>query len=335
MKSLVSILCLAASLSGFAGPAIALQTIERDVVYRSGDVQLGGTLFTPDTAGMSPAVILMPGSGNQSRAALLDIARAFAAQGIAALAYDKQGVGKSAGDWTRESLDDLADDALAGIRFLRTRGGTDARRIGAWGISQSGWALPRLARLDRDLAFVICITGGGATPHEVEEYGYRNRLLHAGFAEADWQAARPLVQQYMQYLATGQGREVLLEAIDAARENKWSSVVNLAGVMPSAADRGKWAWVATYDPASDIAAMHMPVLVMLGGSDPFSPSGIAALRWQEGLAIAGDAHDLVIVYPRAGHGIRTNGHDMHSAPVYAPGYMQVQFAWLREAGVLR
>ena len=93
--------------------------------------------------------------------------------------------------------------------------------------------------------------------------------------------------------------------------------------------------VATYDPAADIAAMHMPLLVMLGGSDPFSPSGTAFQRWQEGLAIAGDAHDLVIVYPRAGHGIRTNGHDMHSAPVYAPGYMQFQFAWLREAGVLR
>jgi pimeloyl-ACP methyl ester carboxylesterase len=158
--------------------------------------------------------------------------------------------------------------------------------------------------------------------------------LHAGFSEGDWKAAQPLVQQYMQYLADGQGRDALLEAIDAARKNGWSSVVNLARVMPAAIDRGKWTWVATYDPAADIRAMHMPVLVLLGGHDPFLPSGVAIRRWQEALAVAGNVHDLVVSYPPAGHGIRTNGHAVLSTPEYAPGYLENQLAWLRGIGAL-
>ena len=115
---------------------MAAEIAERDVVYSNGNVQVGGTVISPVAAQAHPAMILMPGSGNQSHTALLDVARAFAGQGIVTLVYDKRGVGKSTGDWTRESLDDLAGDALVGIEFLRTLAGVDAHRIGAWGISQ-------------------------------------------------------------------------------------------------------------------------------------------------------------------------------------------------------
>ncbi|MGA9826725.1 MAG: CocE/NonD family hydrolase [Rhodanobacteraceae bacterium] len=311
-----------------------MEVTSRDVTFRHDGVRLAATLYLPAAQGSRPAMILMPGSGPQSRTPLAALARRFASHGLITLVYDKQGVGKSGGDWTRESLDDLADDALAGIRFLRALPHVDAQRVGAWGISQSGWLIARVARKEPALAFAICVTGGGATPREVEEYGYRSRLRHGGFGDTEWRAAWPLVQRYMDYLATGRDRKGLLAAIAAAKGKKWSSALGLSRVIPSTAEREKWAWVATYDPAADIRAMHMPVLVLLGGSDPFSPPDIAFRRWQAGLAGAGNPRDLVVSFPTAGHGIRTNGHDMHARPNYAPGYVTLQLSWLRRNGVL-
>src|SRR4051794_33792490 len=61
------------------------------------DVRLAGTLVLPAAPGPHAAVVLLHGSGPQKRD--LFMARWFAEQGIAALAYDKRGVGESAGDF--------------------------------------------------------------------------------------------------------------------------------------------------------------------------------------------------------------------------------------------
>lgn len=335
MESLVRLLSVFALLSALSSPALALDVAAQDVLFVHADVQLSGTVFAPVTPGMFPAMVLMPGSGAETRAPLVDMARGFASQGMVTLVYDKQGVGKSAGDWTRESLDDLAGDAVAGMRLLETLPNVDAHRVGAWGISQSGWVLPRLAMKNPEVAFIICITGGGVAPRQVEYFRYRNEILHNGLSEADWPAASKLVDRYMEYLATGRDRDALLKAIEQAEGQKWASVVNLGRVMPADADRGKWAWVALYDPAADIQILRTPVLVIAAGRDPFLPSDLMVQRWLEELAIAGNPHDMVISYPAAGHGVRMNGHDMHTAPIYAPGYVEEQFKWLREIGVLK
>lgn len=320
------------SLSSWADTAAPLA---REVSFGPGSSPLSGTLLTPAGAGPHPAMVLMPGSGNESRDGLMDLARAFAGQGMVTLVYDKRGTGKSQGSWLDESLDDLRDDAASAVRFLRAEPGVDPARVGAWGISQSGWVLPRLAGEIPDLAFVICVTGGGNRPRETEEFGYQNELAHAGFVDADRTAALALVSRYMAYLANGEDRTGLLTEIAKSKTQRWSSVVDLGRVLPDEAGRAKWAWVAVYDPQADMAAMHMPVLVLLGGRDPFTPTDSALTAWHAGLSAAGNPHDRVMVYTAAGHGIRLNGHDMHTAPVYAPGYLEDQFAWLKELGVIR
>jgi len=314
--------------------AATADVMEREVSFKNGDVTLAGTLLVPSGLGTHPSLVMMPGSGDETRNDFIDQARAFAAQGLITLVYDKRGVGKSQGSWADESLDDLAGDAAAAMHLLRSIPEVDPKHIGAWGISQSGWVLPRLAKQAPDLAFVICVTGGGTTPREVEEYCYDNELAHAGFSQTDRDAVHVSVEEYMQYLATGEDRESLLQKIRAAKAEKWSSIVDLGRVLPDASGREKWAWVASYDPLSDTASMRMPVLVMLGGRDPFTPTQGAFLGWQRALGSAGDPADLIMEYPYATHGIRINGHDMQAAPIYAPGYLDVQFAWLRSIGML-
>jgi Esterase FrsA-like len=92
---------------------------QEEVSFQNGDVTLSGTLIVPLTRGPHPAIVFTHGGGPDTRDAARFFADHFARYGIASLIYDKRGVGKSAPerDWGRSSFDDLAGDALAGVRL--------------------------------------------------------------------------------------------------------------------------------------------------------------------------------------------------------------------------
>ena len=75
-----------------------------DVVFRNGDITLGGTVALPRSQGPHPAVVMVHSSGNQSRNGPVGyfrlLANLLAANGVVTLVYDKRGVGESTGSWT-------------------------------------------------------------------------------------------------------------------------------------------------------------------------------------------------------------------------------------------
>src|SRR5439155_13512722 len=79
--------------------------------------------------------------------------------GIAFLGYDKRGVGGSTGDWRRAGVEDLAEDAIAGVRYLRQRPDIDPKRVGLGAGSEGGWLAPVVAARDPDLAFILTVMG--------------------------------------------------------------------------------------------------------------------------------------------------------------------------------
>lgn len=54
-----------------------------------------------------------------------------------------RGTGGSTGEWRGTTFEELADDVVAGARFLQSRADVDERRIGFWGLSQGAWSIPR------------------------------------------------------------------------------------------------------------------------------------------------------------------------------------------------
>lgn len=123
--------------------------IEREVRFRSGSVELHGTLLRPAEEGRHPAVVSLHGSGPATRAGARPYAEAFVELGVASLFFDKRGSGSSSGSLLTSSLDDLAGDALAAVRHLKTGEGIDPGRIGLWGVSQAGWVATLAARAVR------------------------------------------------------------------------------------------------------------------------------------------------------------------------------------------
>ncbi len=119
---------------------------EHVFTFRNGEVLLAGTLLMPPDSGRKPAaVVFFHGSGPEGRWASLYLATRFARAGVAALIFDKRGVGESKGNWRDATYDELAGDVAAAVEALRRSALVDSVRIGIHGHSQGGTLAPLAA----------------------------------------------------------------------------------------------------------------------------------------------------------------------------------------------
>ena len=311
-----------------AAPAVG----EQEVTFRSGEVTLAGTLLLPAIPGPHAAVVLVHGSGDGPRAPLRRFAERFVADGLVALVYDKRGSGKSEGSWIRASLDDLASDVLAATRFLKSRPEVDPRRVGAWGISQGGWVVPRAVATEPGaLAFLVVVTGGAVRPADVERTDYAAMLDAAQVGPEGKARGMALVDRYLDYLATGRDRAGLQKALEDGASDPAVRALHLDRVVPPADGWSKWSWVPTYDPTQDIGRLRVPVLVVLGAQDRPSLAPQARTRWIDGLSTAGNKDGTVIELVGAGHAATVAGTHHHGGPPpsFVPGYLELVDAWLQ------
>jgi pimeloyl-ACP methyl ester carboxylesterase len=320
----------AVSIGNIVRAADAPPLVEEEVGFRSGTVTLTGTLLHPRATHPRGAVVLVHGSGPGPREGLRPLATHLASSGLAALIYDKRGSGGSGGTWTDASLDDLAGDVLAAATYLRGRPDLEGSRIGAFGVSQGGWVIPRAAaQRPGGLEFVVVVTGGALRPADVERHDYAEALDRAGATAEERREGVALVERYLSYLATGADLDGLLAANAHAKTIPALRGVDMSRVIPTSSTRPKWAWVPTYDPAPDIRRLQVPVLVIIGGRDRPSMAATMAAQWRSNLAQAGNADATLLEFLGAGHGATVPGtHHVGPAPqTFVPGYLEIVDAW--------
>lgn len=156
-------------LSRWAGESVPYRV--ESVGFVSGGVPLRGTLFVPNSTGPHPAVVLLHGSGPQTRESYIRyFADQFARSGFTALIYDKRNATRTDTSVRRgATFDELADDATAAVRYLRALpDAVDPRRIGLWGLSQGAWIAPMAAERIEGIAFLVLVSGGGTAPAREE-----------------------------------------------------------------------------------------------------------------------------------------------------------------------
>lgn len=131
-------------------------------------VQLAGTFSVPQGKGPFPAVVLVAGSGPQTRdenvfghKLFLVLADALNRAGIAVLRYDKHGIGASTGDYSKATTTDFTKDAEAAVAWLKTRPEIDPAHIGIIGHSEGGLIAPGVAVSDPSVRFIVLMAGPG------------------------------------------------------------------------------------------------------------------------------------------------------------------------------
>jgi hypothetical protein len=172
---------------------------EENVVFenKKAGIKLAGTLTFPKSKTRIPAVILVTGSGQQDRNEEIGkhkpfwiIADYLTRNGIAVLRVDDRGVGGSTGNFDQSTTGDFAEDALAGITFLKSRQEINHKKIGIIGHSEGGMIAPLAASMSSDVAFIVSMAGVFTNFEDVVIDQILNQLKLQGIKDEDIELER-------------------------------------------------------------------------------------------------------------------------------------------------
>lgn len=175
-----------------ASPGERLAVRQYEVRIPAVGAVLAGTLTLPPGPGPFPAAVYVSGSGPTLREESHWLDSVFVSHGIAALGYDKRGVGQSSGRYpgslaSAATIDQLAGDAVAAARFAAAQPGIDRTRVGFYGISQAGWIIPQAAvRAGRAVSWAVIESGPLVTQGESDSF--YNVAQSGSIADAEAQA---------------------------------------------------------------------------------------------------------------------------------------------------
>jgi uncharacterized protein len=182
LPTLAAAIPVAAFVLGIAGPAASADETraecrfdEHRVEFHNQGVKLVGSLLLPRSEVPVPAVVFVHGAGPQTREPYREVGGYFASRGIAALIYDKRGTGQSGGVYeSDEPYENLVNDALSAVAFLKQRREIAASQIGIWGLSQGAYISAAAASRSEVIRFIIVV---GADVADGMMFYYRDNLF--------------------------------------------------------------------------------------------------------------------------------------------------------------
>ena len=248
-----------------------------DVVYENTKAQcwLAGTLTLPREGCPCPVVLLISGGGAQDRDGLilghrpfLVLADYLTRRGIAVLRVDDRGVGASTGDRSPATSEDYAQDALAGVEFLKSHPDVDPKRMGLIGHSEGSIVASLVAAQSKDIAFIVMLAGPGLPG---EEYNYQfeesiNRVL--GRSEETIDSILALQRRIFAVLKSEKDTAEARAKLHQILENLQPPMTEDAIQMNLKRYLSPWfRYSVTYNPGPTLRKVKCPVLALFGEKD--------------------------------------------------------------------
>lgn len=238
---------------------------------------LRGTFSKPVGTGPFPTVVLIAGSGPNSRdedlmghKLFLVLADALNRRGIAVLRYDKRGVGESTGAYATATTADFTSDAAAALTYLKTRADVDQKRIGVLGHSEGGLIAPAVAVADPSVHFVVMMAGPGVRGDalflkQIELVSRANGAKEADIAKTQALSARGFaVIEASSDIADAKAKleARAAQAVAAGVLTREQADQNIAKIT----DPWMYAFLR-YDPVPTLQKVRVPVLAVNGSLD--------------------------------------------------------------------
>ncbi|AKA71586.1 hydrolase family protein [Clostridium scatologenes] len=177
----------------------------------------------------------------------------LAKQGYASLSWSKPGIGGSDGNWLLQSMDDRAQEANEVIEWAKKLPEINDRKIGLWGASQAGWVIPKIVKLNKNIAFNILVApainwidqGKYNTLKELEREGATKDTIKIKEKEFDKE----------------------LELLN--RDASYKEYVDMVETKKSVSE-DRWTFIKKNykaDATEDLRNFYSPVKLFLGGKD--------------------------------------------------------------------
>ena len=311
---------------------------EREISFQSSGATLVGTLIMPPGKGPHPAIILLHGSGPLTRYSFGPYPYFFASLGFAVLIYDKRGTGASTGvrlDASTSDLhvdrhypDDLRDDALAALAYLKTRREINTERIGFWGSSEGGMLATQVAAHSPDAAFIIDSSGFMGALWETYLYQEGAQVKEAGGSDRDVEQATRFTKLWLDVARTGKGWKRFVKEREALRRTNPYWPIPYMDFKSLKQMQWFWKHVLTFSPLPELKHVSCPVLAVYGEHDVSTEANVAAANLKRAFAEAGKNKDVTVkIFPAAGHSLATDAGDR-----MAPGVFGTLRSWLVTRG---
>jgi dienelactone hydrolase len=273
---------------------------ERPVTVGDGQWKLPGTLTVPDGPGPFPAVVLVHGSGPNDRDETVggnkmfrDLAEGLGSRGIVVVRYEKRTrvYGSRVGAMTKFTLEDeTVADAVKAAALLRSQPFVDGKRVFVLGHSLGGYAAPRIAAEDKQLAGVILMAGNA---RHLEDLVVDQVTSQGGSPKA---------------LENAKAIQAKVKSLEPGDEDS-PAVMNAPVTY--------WLDLKEYDPVADAAKLTTPMLILQGERD-FQVTMKDFGMWKAGLGknksvvmksypalnhifVAGEGKSTAAEYAKAGH----------------------------------
>ena len=328
---------------------------QEDVLVLNGGITLAGTLTRPETGKPFGAVVLLQGSGPVNRdeeafgwKPFRVLADHLTRSGLAVLRFDSRGVGGSGGTAYQYDLRDVASDALAAVRYLKSRADIDHRRIGLCGHSQGGIVAPLCAAQSDDVSFIICLSGTGL-PGDVIFFAQQRAVARAeGTTEVEWQEDLGNLQKFVGLIRARAERAdlepvvraMISRQIDRQTRGMESAVEKKSAELESKVDcvlaGYNTPWFRSFldhDPRLALAKVKCPVLLVFGELDLQVPAEDNRKAMVQAL-LQGSHNDFSVkTFPGANHLFQTavTGSPAEYERLrkeFVPGFLDFISAWV-------
>jgi pimeloyl-ACP methyl ester carboxylesterase len=317
--------------------------VEEQISFQDGPAKLAGTLLLPQGKRPNAAIILLHGSGALTRDSFGPYPYFFASLGLAVLIYDKRGTGASTGARLDGTIgpplqpsaafypDDLVSDALAALKFMRTRKEINPEAIGLWGSSEGGMLATQVAAQSTHVAFVINSSGSVAPVWQTLLYQVQAVMKARGNSASEIERALDYTRLWIGVARTGKQFEVYLKRRQEILDDKepglfWSSL------KFTTADEMRWDWdhILSFDPLPAIRKVRCPVLGVFGELDESTDAVGAANSMGQALAEGGNHNFTAKIFQNAGHSLL----EVSSGSRMAPDLFKTIGSWLTQIKIV-
>lgn len=234
-----------------------------EVTFGSDPFKVKGTLLLPKNISNPPVVVLVQGSGPSDRDETIngvnkpfkDIAEGLVKEGIAVLRYDKRtyAYGK---DLTQEQIQGITpnfetiDDAVLGVKYLKTRNDVDKSSIFVLGHSLGGYLLPAISNSGEDFKGAISLAGTiDGDFEDLIKYQYNYLANIDGVISDDEKSAISQVEAQVELVKKLKNGESVNEKLILGMGHEY------------------WKYLNNYNQLEDLKNMNKPTLILQGERD--------------------------------------------------------------------